>query len=125
MDIKSKLGEPATRIDGIAKVTGAARYASDEPVPNPAFGYFVTSSIARGRITQFDLKAARAVSGVIDILTHDSFPPTEAPMGPDGKAAFFPIMDEVNVDKRRASVGLGPLADYARYFHIKYHLPKN
>ena len=43
--------------------------------------------------------------------------------GPDGKAAFFPIQDEPNVNKRRATVGLGPLEDYARYFGIDYHLP--
>jgi CO/xanthine dehydrogenase Mo-binding subunit len=30
--LSAKLGQPVTRIDGIAKVTGAARYASDEPV---------------------------------------------------------------------------------------------
>ncbi len=32
---------------------------------------------------------------------------------PDGKAAFFPIQDEPNVNKRRVAVGLGPLEDYA------------
>jgi uncharacterized protein DUF6624 len=40
-----------------------------------------------------------------------------------GKASFFPILDEANVNKRRASVGLGPLEDYARYYGIDYHLP--
>jgi hypothetical protein len=44
--------------------------------------------------------------------------------GPTGKAAFFPIADEPNVDKRRAAVGLEPLESYARYFGIEYHLPK-
>jgi CO/xanthine dehydrogenase Mo-binding subunit len=27
-------GTPTPRVDGVAKVTGAARYASDEPVAN-------------------------------------------------------------------------------------------
>lgn len=40
-----------------------------------------------------------------------------------GKSAFFPIADEPNVDKRRTSVGLEPLEEYARYFGIDYHLP--
>jgi hypothetical protein len=40
-----------------------------------------------------------------------------------GKASFFPIADEPNVDKRRASVGLEPLESYAHYFGIDYHLP--
>ena len=42
-------------------VTGAARYASDEPVARPVFGFLVTSSIARGRIEKFDLGAAKSV----------------------------------------------------------------
>ena len=40
-----------------------------------------------------------------------------------GKASFFPILDEINVNRRRASVGLGPLEEYARYFGIRYHPP--
>jgi hypothetical protein len=48
---------------------------------------------------------------------------SQVKMDPKGKAAFFPIADETNVDKRRASVGLEPLESYARYFGIDYHLP--
>jgi xanthine dehydrogenase YagR molybdenum-binding subunit len=78
-------GAPTSRIDGIDKVTGAARYASDEPVDNPAFAYFVTSSIARGRIAAFKLERAKAVSGVLDILTHENVgDQTHAAVGPDG-----------------------------------------
>lgn len=65
-------GEPHKRIDGVAKVTGAARYASDEPIANPAHACLVTSNIARGRVVGFDLAAARAVPGFIDILTHEN-----------------------------------------------------
>jgi xanthine dehydrogenase YagR molybdenum-binding subunit len=78
-------GVPASRIDGVAKVTGEARYASDEPVANPAFAYFVTSSIARGRISAFKLDSARAVRGVLDILTHENVGgETKQAVGPDG-----------------------------------------
>ena len=42
----------------------------------------------------------------------------------EGKNSFLPITDETNVNKRRASVGLGPLEDYAKYFGINYVLPK-
>jgi len=41
-----------------------------------------------------------------------------------GKYEFFPIKDEANVNKRRASVGLPPLEEYAKYFDINYVLPK-
>lgn len=42
-----------------------------------------------------------------------------------GNYEFFPIKDEANVNKRRASVGLQPLEEYAKYFDIKYVLPKS
>ncbi len=66
------IGKPAARIDGRAKVTGRALYASDEPVPGPAYAFLITSAIARGRITAIDLAEARAVPGVMDILTHEN-----------------------------------------------------
>ncbi len=42
-----------------------------------------------------------------------------------GKYEFYPIRDEPNVNKRRASVGLQPLEEYAKYFDINYVLPKS
>ena len=37
-----------------------------------------------------------------------------------GKAEFFPIAEEARVDERRATMGLGTLADYAKGFGIEY-----
>src|SRR5947207_13006894 len=68
---KANMGQPAPRVDGRLKVTGKARYAADFPVANPAYAYLVTSPIAKGRIASFDLDEARAVAGVLDILTHE------------------------------------------------------
>ena len=86
MQTNEKLfGAPVSRIDGVAKVTGAARFASDERVANPAFAYLVTSSIARGRIGSFHLERAKAVPGVLDILTHENVGgQTKTAVGPDG-----------------------------------------
>jgi len=80
------LDRPEKRVDGIAKVTGAARYAADERVASPAYAYAVTSTIARGRITAFKLDAARAVPGVLDILTYENVGNAlkKQPQGPDG-----------------------------------------
>ena len=83
--LSAELGKPIARVDGVAKVTGVARYASDEPVPHPAFAYLITSSIARGRIRAFDLAEARAVPGVIDIVTYENVGGGWDPAkGPDG-----------------------------------------
>ena len=81
----SLFGRPTARIDGIAKVTGAARFASDEPVQRPAYGYFVVSSIARGHISAFRLAQAKAVRGVLDIFTYENIgKETKTDTGPDG-----------------------------------------
>ncbi len=79
------IGKPAPRIDGVAKVTGGARYASDEPVANPAYAYLVTSAIARGRVGALGLDRARAVPGVLDILTNGNVGgQAKPPPGGDG-----------------------------------------
>ncbi|WP_115539814.1 xanthine dehydrogenase family protein molybdopterin-binding subunit [Xanthomonas campestris] len=67
-------GTGMPRIDGRAKVTGQARYAAEWPVPDLAYGVVVNSSIAKGRIVGFDLEAARAVPGVLEIVTHENRP---------------------------------------------------
>jgi xanthine dehydrogenase YagR molybdenum-binding subunit len=64
------IGSPTKRLDGPAKVTGAARYGSDAPFPKPAYGVLVTSAIARGRIAGIDERDARSVKGVIEIFTY-------------------------------------------------------
>ncbi len=42
-----------------------------------------------------------------------------------GRWIFYPIEDGSNVDKRRQSVGLPPLAEYARHFGFEYPSPMN
>src|SRR5262245_59445661 len=68
---KENMGAPEPRYDARLKVTGKARYPSDVPMTNPAFAFLVTSSIAKGKLVSLDLVEARAVPGVIDILTRD------------------------------------------------------
>jgi xanthine dehydrogenase YagR molybdenum-binding subunit len=66
----SYLGKATSRVDGRAKVTGAAKYAAEHIVPGLAFGFVVASAIARGRIRSIHTAEALAVPGVIDIFTH-------------------------------------------------------
>lgn len=92
--LRNLLGTATSRIDGVAKVTGAARFASDEPVANPAFAYLVTSTIARGRIGSFELDRAKAVRGVLDILTHENVGHQAKPApGPDGNTSTTTLED--------------------------------
>lgn len=68
------IGHPTDRIDGPLKTTGTARYAYErnDAVVNPAYGYVLGSSIAKGRITSMDLSHAKAAPGVLAIITADS-----------------------------------------------------
>ncbi|HZC95189.1 MAG TPA: xanthine dehydrogenase family protein molybdopterin-binding subunit, partial [Bradyrhizobium sp.] len=68
------IGTATSRVDGRAKVTGAAKYAGDFNVSGLAYGYVVESTIPRGHITRIDTSAALRVGGVIDVLTHEHRP---------------------------------------------------
>ena len=68
------MGAPIDRIDGPLKVTGAARYAFEQPVENVTYLAVVQSTIAKGRVVSIDSGAARALSGVIAVLTHENAP---------------------------------------------------
>ncbi len=69
---KENMGKPEPRIDGRLKVTGEARYGSDFPVANPAYGFLVTSAIAKGRVTAMELNEAKAIPGVLEIFYHEN-----------------------------------------------------
>jgi xanthine dehydrogenase YagR molybdenum-binding subunit len=80
----SILGQPINRIDGKAKVTGAARYAGDSRAEHPAVGVIVTSTIGRGTITKIDLKEAEAAPGVVLVMSHENAP-AQAPFKHEGE----------------------------------------
>src|SRR5207248_1070158 len=54
--------------------TGAARYAAEAQVKNVAYGVLVTSTIAKGKITNVDTAAAEKATGVLAVLTHRNAP---------------------------------------------------
>ena len=66
------VGQPINRVDGRAKVTGAARYAAEHNVPELAYGYVVSSAVARGTITSIDAAPALALPGVLHVFTHEN-----------------------------------------------------
>jgi xanthine dehydrogenase YagR molybdenum-binding subunit len=58
------VGHPVVRASAQAKVTGAARFASDVTRPQMLHAVLVRATVARGRVTRFDAAAARALPGV-------------------------------------------------------------
>jgi len=69
------IGTATSRVDGRAKVTGAAKYASEFNTAGLAHASVVTSTIAKGRIARIDASEALSVAGVFDVLTHQNRPP--------------------------------------------------
>src|SRR6202161_4182487 len=97
----SYIGTPTSRVDGHAKVTGAAKYAGEFNVPGLAYGAVVTSTIAKGRIARIDASEALRVKGVLDVLTHENRPRMAATsaaykddVGPDKGSPFRPLYDD-------------------------------
>ncbi|MFO1159984.1 MAG: xanthine dehydrogenase family protein molybdopterin-binding subunit [Reyranellaceae bacterium] len=68
------IGQPIDRIDGRAKVTGAAAYAADKRAERLVYGAIVTATIGRGRITGIESSAARSMPGVLMVMTHENAP---------------------------------------------------
>jgi len=68
------IGKEMSRVDGVAKVTGQAKYAVEFQAKNVAYGYIVQSTIAKGAIKSIDISQAEKQSGVIKVFTHQNAP---------------------------------------------------
>jgi CO/xanthine dehydrogenase Mo-binding subunit len=70
------VGRPTPRLDGAVRVSGAARYTVDVALPGMLHAAVLRSPLARARVTNFDVDAARAVAGVRAVLGPGDGPPT-------------------------------------------------
>ena len=68
------IGKPVSRVDGPEKVTGSAKYAAEFEVPDLAYGYVVSSTIAKGKIKKIDASDALSLKGVLQVFTHENRP---------------------------------------------------
>ncbi|MCD7439484.1 xanthine dehydrogenase family protein molybdopterin-binding subunit [Streptomyces lincolnensis] len=67
---QAAVGAPLSRVDGRLKVTGQAKYAADHDIDGVVHAVVVDSSVARGRITGIDTRAANAQRGVLGVISH-------------------------------------------------------
>lgn len=95
------IGTATSRVDGHAKVTGAAKYAGEFGAPDLAYGNLVTSRIAKGRIAAIDFSEAMAIPGVIAVLTHKNRPPMaktdrayKDDVAPESGSPYRPLYDD-------------------------------
>lgn len=62
------------RADGPDKVTGGGRYTADLTMTGQLAAKFRYADVAHARITRLDVSAARAMPGVLAVLTNDDVP---------------------------------------------------
>ncbi|KRQ17740.1 xanthine dehydrogenase family protein molybdopterin-binding subunit [Bradyrhizobium manausense] len=95
------VGTATSRVDGRAKVTGAAKYAGEFAADGLLHGFVVTATIPRGRITRLDASGALKVKGVVDVLTHahrhplaDKDEAWKDEVAPEKGSPFRPLYDD-------------------------------
>ncbi|WP_019949651.1 xanthine dehydrogenase family protein molybdopterin-binding subunit [Hymenobacter aerophilus] len=105
MEIKEKenaptniVGKPLNRVDGPAKVTGAARYSAEVPLAGTVYGVLKTSAIAKGRIKSIDTSRAEKEPGVLHIFTYQNLPkPAKTPQQVEkwrAAQSYLPMQDD-------------------------------
>jgi len=117
------IGTPTSRIDGIAKVTGAAKYAAEFDVPGGVlYGSIVMSTITKGRIVSLDTSAAMDVEGVVTVLTHENRPRMAGrdqdykdDVAPDG-SPFRPLYDDkIRFNRQPIALVVAETSEIARF----------
>ncbi|MEU6657808.1 xanthine dehydrogenase family protein molybdopterin-binding subunit [Streptomyces sp. NPDC046821] len=111
------IGVARPRVEGTAKVTGAVRYAADEPMAGLAHGWVVTSTVTRGRVRDIDTSAALAMPGVLGVIDHRNAPRLNLEagsfFGPDGGMHLFQSA-EIAYSGRPVALVVADTAEQAR-----------
>jgi xanthine dehydrogenase YagR molybdenum-binding subunit len=81
-NLAGPIGQPLDRVDGPLKVSGQAPYAYEYARKGQAaYGFIVSASIGKGRVTNVDVTKAERAPGVLLVVTKDNAPP-QTPWGP-------------------------------------------
>ena len=120
--IMKYIGKEMSRVDGVAKVTGQAKYAVEFQAKNVAYGYIVQSEIAKGAITAIDVKDAEKQSGVIKIFTHLNAPKLaftdkkdKDEMAPDGTVLRALYTDKIMFSGQPIALVVAETFEQARF----------
>ena len=68
------IGTPRPKVDAYSKVTGRALYADDIMLPRMTYGRLLRSPHAHARILSIDTSQARALPGVVAVITGEDLP---------------------------------------------------
>ena len=117
------IGTGTSRIDGIAKVTGAAKYAAEFDTPGVVHASLVTSTVTKGQITRIDDSAAKAIKGVLAVLTHENRPPMadkdeayKDEVAPEDGSPYRPLYDsKIMFNGQPVAVVVAETSEIARH----------
>jgi xanthine dehydrogenase YagR molybdenum-binding subunit len=87
------------RIDARDKVMGAAIYGADDARPEIVHGAMAISTINKGRLASIDTSAARAVDGVLLVLTHKELAGLKQPGFLFGEGFAFQSFQPITSDQ--------------------------
>ncbi len=68
------VGKPLPRPDAVAKVTGTAKYTDDFAFPGMLYARTLRAGVPHARIKHIDTSRAKALLGVVAVLTHADVP---------------------------------------------------
>jgi len=92
---------PLHRVEGRAKVSGAAEYAADYPADDLVYAWPVLSTIAAGRITDVDTASVQNMPGLLQVWWHGN-----APLLADVGMPMLAVMQSPDVHFRGEVVAL-------------------
>ncbi len=104
------LPQPAHRYEGIAKVTGRAKYVAEFKEPFPAkdllYAYMVQSTIASGTVTSMDQKAAERSPGVVAVITPFNAPKLQVGKPQPPARRNLKVLQDADVDYNGQPIAL-------------------
>ncbi len=119
------IGKPIDRKDGVDKVTGRAVYTGDNAIEGMTHAVVVASAVANGRIVSIDESVARAIPGVLEVLTHRNAPKVDAcRTSPMDSILFLLQNDRVEFDRQPVAVVVAQTLEQAVHaadlVHVTY-----
>ncbi|MEI9406641.1 xanthine dehydrogenase family protein molybdopterin-binding subunit [Mesorhizobium argentiipisi] len=93
------VGGRLSRVDGPAKITGTAKYAFEQQLEGLTHAVLVGATIAAGKVTAIDTRAADTAPGVLAVLTPDTIMELRGASDwfgkPPAQPTFSPLVREV------------------------------
>ena len=91
----SSIGVDVARVDGAAKIRGAAQYTADVELPGMVYAKALRSTYPHARLVRVDARRAEKLVGVVAVLTRDDLKGMSAYFGPVVKDQPVVAIDRV------------------------------